>query len=265
MHGEKPKDSRSPTAPAKTRVRPSVQESRLAGSTPGGPPAARVAAQRVTVCLVASHPLLQAEFERLLPAPEFRLVTRRFGEQPLSDLEALSPPPASVYAVEAQANGQVTQSLVGAIGGRTPAARVLVLAEKFREEDAFALLRIGIKGLLTYSEVASQLAQALRAVAAGGFWVPRSLLSRFLDATLEAWRRPRPLPSAGQLSRREREVVELILQNFSNKEIANKLRMSERTAKFHVSNLLVKFSVKRRADLILLSLDPTSRGSREDV
>jgi len=39
-----------------------------------------------------------------------------------------------------------------------------------------------------------------------------------------------------------------------NKEIAKKLRISERTAKFHVSNLLAKFGVQRRADLILLRL-----------
>jgi DNA-binding CsgD family transcriptional regulator len=42
------------------------------------------------------------------------------------------------------------------------------------------------------------------------------------------------------------------MQNLSNKEIGSKLHMSERTAKFHVSNLLAKYGVQRRADLILL-------------
>ena len=54
------------------------------------------------------------------------------------------------------------------------------------------------------------------------------------------------------MSRRETEVVELLMQNLSNKEIGSKLHMSERTAKFHVSNLLAKYGVQRRADLILL-------------
>jgi DNA-binding CsgD family transcriptional regulator len=73
-----------------------------------------------------------------------------------------------------------------------------------------------------------------------------------VDSTLETVRRPRPAPPGVRMSRRETEVVELLMQNLSNKEIGSKLHMSERTAKFHVSNLLAKYGVQRRADLILL-------------
>ncbi len=45
-----------------------------------------------------------------------------------------------------------------------------------------------------------------------------------------------------------------MLDNLSNKEIARRLNMSERTAKFHVSNLLVKHGVRRRADLLFCAL-----------
>ena len=55
------------------------------------------------------------------------------------------------------------------------------------------------------------------------------------------------------LSRREQEVLDSLLENLSNKEIASKLNIAERTVKFHVSNLLSKFGVRRRADLILLT------------
>ena len=82
--------------------------------------------------------------------------------------------------------------------------------------------------------------------------MPRALLSAFVDSTLESARRPRPAPPGVRMSRREQEVVELLMQNLSNKEIGSKLHMSERTAKFHVSNLLAKYGVQRRADLILL-------------
>jgi DNA-binding CsgD family transcriptional regulator len=54
------------------------------------------------------------------------------------------------------------------------------------------------------------------------------------------------------LSQRETQVLDLLLDNQSNKEIAVKLNISERTVKFHVSNVLTKFGVHRRADLILL-------------
>jgi len=50
------------------------------------------------------------------------------------------------------------------------------------------------------------------------------------------------------------------MENFSNKEIASRLRMSERTVKFHVSNLLNKHGVRRWADLILLSISESRPG-----
>jgi DNA-binding CsgD family transcriptional regulator len=49
-------------------------------------------------------------------------------------------------------------------------------------------------------------------------------------------------------------VLDALLENQANKEIANKLNISERTVKFHVSNLLAKFGVQRRNDLILQHL-----------
>ncbi len=69
--------------------------------------------------------------------------------------------------------------------------RLVVVGEKFTEENAFPLLRLGAKGLLTYAEVNSQLDRALRVIAAAGFWVPRALLSRFVEHTLSASPRPR--------------------------------------------------------------------------
>ena len=210
--------------------------------------------RRPTVCLFSLHPLLSTEFQRLLPAGEFRLLVRRLEPTRISDLQRQTIPRASIYVVEAHTPPQATETLVAAVLGRYSTARLLVVAEEFRESSAFPLLRLGTKGLIRYAEVASILPRALREVAEGGFWVPRSLLSRFVDASLEVRRRPSAVASATPLSPREREVLELLLENLSNKEIASRLKMSERTAKFHVSNLLAKYGVKRRADLILLHL-----------
>jgi DNA-binding CsgD family transcriptional regulator len=76
-------------------------------------------------------------------------------------------------------------------------------------------------------------------------------LGAFLDSLLGGANETR---TPGGLSRREQEVLASLLQNLSNKEIAVRLNISERTVKFHVSNLLSKFSVQRRADLLVQSL-----------
>jgi DNA-binding NarL/FixJ family response regulator len=79
------------------------------------------------------------------------------------------------------------------------------------------------------------------------------VLSRFVDSILTGAQGRRLRNEAPtDLSRREQEVLNGLLENLANKEVADRLHISERTVKFHVSNLLAKFGVRRRADLILL-------------
>lgn len=207
---------------------------------------------RPTVCLFSFHPLLLSEFERLLAGEnEAKVIDRRVEPNQPPD-GTVSVPRANVYVIEAHSHRPVTEAWVATVLEHVPRARLVVIAETLSEAVAFPLLRQGVKGLLRYSEVSAYLPRTLKEVADGGFWVPRSLLSAFVDSTLETVRRPRPAPPGVRMSRRETEVVELLMQNLSNKEIGSKLHMSERTAKFHVSNLLAKYGVQRRADLILL-------------
>ena len=218
----------------------------VSGSMPKAP-----LPRHLSVCLLFSHPLVQAEFERLLKPRGFKFQARRLETTLVPGLEPLSLPRAQVYVIDAHAPRQAMEVLVAGIHDRYPSARQLVVAEKFSEVSAFSLLRLGAKGLLTYSEARHQLPEALESVAAGGFWVPRPLLSRFVDSILNMVGSHK-VKGPADLSRREREVLDPLLENRSNKEIASKLNISERTVKFHVSSLLSKFGVRRRSDLILL-------------
>jgi DNA-binding NarL/FixJ family response regulator len=216
--------------------------------------------RHLSVCLVSPHPLVLAEFQHFISQPRFRLQSRRIESTSAPDLSHLPLPRAQVYVVDVLPSRLATEALLAGILERYPTARLLVLAEKLTEAVSFPLLRLGAKGLLTYKEAPQQLERALIAVANGGFWVPRSLLSHFVDEILGSARGPRLVSSPAELSRREREVLDALLTNLSNKEIASKLFISERTVKFHVSNLLSKFGVRRRADLILLCYqNPASR------
>jgi DNA-binding NarL/FixJ family response regulator len=207
--------------------------------------------RRPSVCLFFFHPLLLSEFQRLLSGDEIRVLDRRVEQNRMPDA-SLPVPRASAYVIEAHSRDQVTEAFVVAILGRFPKGRVIVVGEKLSEVSVLPLLRRGAKGLLKYSEMAAYLRWTLRDVTEGGFWVPRALLSRFVESSLESMPSFRPAASDVRMSPREREVKELLLHNLSNKEIGSKLHMSVRTAKFHVSNLLAKYGVKRRADLILL-------------
>ncbi len=214
------------------------------------------------VCLLSPHPMVLTELQRLLEDSGFQITSKQLDSMLAPDLRNLEVPRASVYVVDAHAARQATGALLGNILERYSSARLLVVGENLQESDSHALLRQGVKGILTYDEAREQLPRALPQVAAGGIWVPRSVLSRFVDSILNSapGRRLRT-ESTSELSRREQEVLSGLLENMANKEVAERLHISERTVKFHVSNLLAKFGVRRRADLILLCYQRRNQGS----
>ena len=205
---------------------------------------------REAVLLLWIHPTLLSDFEQTLEESPFRVEGLRIG--PVPDLKAPIPR-CSLYAVEGEVPRAATEALVRRLLSRRAGARILVTAEMFTEASAFPLLRIGVKGLLSRSEIRERLPWALAELSQGGYWVPRELLTRFVETALSVSAPTAPRPAAAELTEREREVMTILLRNSSNREIASSLRISERTAKFHVSNVLAKYGVRRRADLILLA------------
>jgi DNA-binding NarL/FixJ family response regulator len=205
------------------------------------------------ICLLSPHPMVLDEFRRLLEESGFQIIVKQLKSLLAPDLRHLEIPRASVYVIDSHAARQATGALLGNILDRQADARLLVVGDNLKDEDSYAFLRQGVKGILNYSEAREQLLRALPLVADGGFWVPRAVLSRFVDSILTSsqTRRMRS-DSPAELSKREQEVLNGLLENLANKELADRLHISERTIKFHVSNLLAKFGVRRRADLILL-------------
>ena len=216
---------------------------------------------KLTVCLLSPHPLVLGEFERLLGKSQFKVIPKQLESTMVPDLRALDPPKANVYVVDAHAAKPATGALLTNLLERCPESRLIVVGEQHNDHNSYSLLRLGVKGLLTYVEAREQLVRALPLVAAGGFWVPRSVLSGFVDSILSGQSRRLKTDSTTNLSKREQEVLDSLLENLSNKEIAIKLNIAERTVKFHVSNLLSKFGVRRRADLILLTFQRRMAGA----
>jgi len=215
---------------------------------------AKAATTRATsVCLLSSHAFFLTQFESLLSLAGHRPKLCRLQNV---QLEELSPPKASVFVFDGA--GQPHESVVAGVLKRSPESQVIVISENFSDESAFTLLGLGVKGLLTYAEANTQLPPAVEAVGRGGYWVPRNLLSRFVDSILKNPGPTKRMPQLRRISPREQQILDGLLNNRSNKEIANDLNISERTVKFHVSNLLSKYGVQRRADLIVLAFQKSN-------
>jgi len=210
------------------------------------------------ICLVSGHQIVLAELKRILDPGAFAVTSLK-----ISDVNAIQQfPPAALFVIDAEGVVGAVASVVSQIVKAHPAAQILVVSERLNEDFAFPLLNMGVKGLITLELMREQLQRAAEALIAGGFWVPRGLLATFVDSVITRSRQEESSkPTGAEVSRREQDIVDGLLLNLSNKEIASRLNISERTVKFHVSNLLAKFNVQRRADLILLWYQQKSQSS----
>jgi two-component system NarL family response regulator len=155
---------------------------------------------------------------------------------------------------------------VGEIVNAAGAARVIVLTPVFIEDEEIALLKAGAKGCCRRGIDPESLQQVLSVTSDGGVWVTRSLLPRLVSELrkyVDAHRKPAETPaddSLAELTQREREIVRLIVDGASNKEVASSLNISERTVKGHLSNVFQKLGVTDRLKLMLYVREGRVRG-----
>lgn len=215
---------------------------------------------KLHVCLLTPHLLAGLAVKALLPQRSFALnVVRLRSTDPISDLTSI--PAAAVYLVDAYTCLQYAADLAARLLELDSNARVIALGEAFCESETLPLLRSGARGLVGLTDLHEHLPQAITEVAAGRFWVPRFLMSHALEIMLDGARDSQVKVNGG-CTPREEQVLQAILENLGNKDIAVKLHMAERTAKFYVSKLLARYGVRRRADLILLHFQRTAKDQR---
>jgi DNA-binding NarL/FixJ family response regulator len=115
------------------------------------------------------------------------------------------------------------------------------------ETSELRALHLGVRGIVHISQdFLQQLSDAIRLVALGQLFASAEALDAFYCGT----RRLRPQSDTSHLSFREEQVMDLVLKSLSNRRIGAVLGISERTAKFHVCNLLRKLQVRTRQELI---------------
>jgi DNA-binding NarL/FixJ family response regulator len=143
-------------------------------------------------------------------------------------------------------------AILDAVVGTAPAVRVVAVGVLENEDELIACAEAGVAGYLLRSQSLADLVAVVQSVARGEtLCTPRTaatLLRRI--ATLAAERRSPAEPA--RLTAREREILDLIDQGLSNKEIARRLYIEVRTVKNHVHNILDKLNVHRRGEAAAL-------------
>ncbi len=172
------------------------------------------------------------------------------GEEALVNAERLRPDVILMDLVMPRLDG------VGAmreLRRRMPEIRVIVLTSFLDDDRLLPAVQAGAGGYLLKDVEPSELARAVRAAYAGEALLDPAAAARLVEAIADGQASPAE-EERERLTRREREVLELIAQGRSNKRIALELGISEKTVKAHVGRLLAKLGVTDRTQAALLAV-----------
>jgi DNA-binding NarL/FixJ family response regulator len=203
----------------------------------------------IRVLLVDDHPIIRSGIRMLLEqAPDIVVVgeTDR-GDDVLSLVDRLTP---DVLLLDMEMPGKSGVDVARELQASGSPVRILVLSAYDDDQYISSLLSNGAAGYLTKEEALGRIVEAVRGVARG----EDGWFSRRAAAQIAALARKDSGGSIQDLTEREEEVLEMLAQGWTNTRIANEMTVSERTVRFHLSNIYDKLGVSSRAEAIAWAL-----------
>ena len=159
-----------------------------------------------------------------------------------------------VVLCEVKLPGQNGLDLLREVPALSPETRIIALSDGEVTSDVVEAMRRGARGFLDKQSPVELLLKCVRKVHAGEIW----LNGRLTEAVLHTFGTQQPvskLNGKAELSRREMEVIQLVIQGYKNKDIAQKLFISEKTVKNHLSAIFNKLGVSDRLELTLYAFE----------
>jgi DNA-binding NarL/FixJ family response regulator len=198
--------------------------------------------------VVDDHPLVRSAVSKAIAGGGMVVVAEAStAEEALALAPQVAP---DILLLDIALPGMSGVELVRELAPRLPNTRIVMLTMSSADRDVADAMRYGASGYLTKDLSPEALARSLQAAQAGELVMPRLLANRLLSRVL---RRGRPSVtdtdvSLDQLTVRERDVLRLLADGLSDRDIATALTISSRTVESHVSSILHKLDVRNRAE-----------------
>jgi DNA-binding NarL/FixJ family response regulator len=197
----------------------------------------------IRVLLADDHPVVLQGLKFLLAREGFAVVAEvTDGREALSRAEALHPEVAVLDLAMPGLNGL---DAAREIMQNSPGTKTIILTQHSEEPYILEALRAGVHGYVLKNQAITDVIQAIRDVNRGKFYVSPTIS----NAVVGAYRGQTKLPS-DPLTRREREVLQLVAEGKSTKKIAEILGITRKTAESHRSHLMVKLGIHEVAGLV---------------
>ena len=227
--------------------------------------------QQIPTILICRNSLVCAGIRHILDGTRFVVAW---------EPETSSQPPAfpdaspALYIVGESHSADMLLETVAVLKAQCPWARVVVLAEHLDPDTMKRALQAGVNGLCSTGMDRAALIQALELVILGETFIPSAFALTMLNGLPQAHETEPNMPpaltfahdtatGAGNLSSRETEILEHLMEGDSNKVIARKLDLAEATIKVHIKSILRKIRVENRTQAAMWAAahlsTPTSR------
>ncbi len=199
----------------------------------------------VRVLLADDHTIVRQAIKVALALEGFEVIGEASdGREAINQCKQLQPDVAVIDISMPRLNGiEAAREILKTC----PNAKVVMLSEHRADRYVLESLQAGVHGYVLKSETSAELAQAIFAVCKGQTYVSPAVLPALKAHQVG-------VEPAGHLSVRESEVLQLIAEGKSTKEIADTLQMSYKTVRSHRDNIMKKLGVHSTVDLVLYSI-----------
>jgi two-component system response regulator NreC len=197
----------------------------------------------ITVLLADDHPTTRTGIRSILQeTPDIQLVGEAENGFQVQEMVAELRP--NILLLDLVMPGPTPAQLEKWVRENYPETITLVLTAHDRDAYLASMMDAGVAGFLSKTETGERLISAIRRASSGASLFTEEQFERALrwkQAAGEKWK---------TLTDREREIIRLLAEGYSNKEIAQKLNIAPKTAAFHITNILKKLDVKSRHEAI---------------
>lgn len=200
------------------------------------------------VLLVDDHALFRAGIASLLKAWGFDVVGEAAdGIAALEETRRLRPDLVLMDIRMSGCNGLEATRLIKA---EMPGVKIVMVTMSDDDSDLFEAIKSGAQGYLLKAMPEEEFSRTLTGIANDEAPLSRGLAAKILEEFARSPERHPNGAGADELTEREREVLQLLAQGATNREIASTLWISENTVNFHVKNILMKLHLKNRAQAV---------------
>ncbi|MDQ1182934.1 response regulator [Agrobacterium larrymoorei] len=207
--------------------------------------------ENIKVVIVDDHPIFRSGVSQSLKECGFDVLGEGGNADEALALAAKFTPDVILLDISMPGNGLAA---IRSILSLSPSIRILILTASERVDDLQIAIQSGAAGYALKGVGSRELVQVLRTIAGGGRYVPTELGAKLLAERKAA---SELIEQRQELSNRERQVMDLISIGMSNKLVARKLGLHEKTVKHHVTRIFAKLQVSNRTEAALLWRDRT--------